>query len=71
MGKPAQIDIVRRAYELWQQAGEPQAGTKNSIIKRRKSCSKLSTKAPPRPMDKNCPICFGIGWVCDKHPDRA
>jgi hypothetical protein len=23
MGKPAQIDIVRRAYELWQQAGEP------------------------------------------------
>jgi Protein of unknown function (DUF2934) len=24
MGKPAQIDIVRRAYELWQQAGEPQ-----------------------------------------------
>jgi hypothetical protein len=24
MAKPAQIDIVRRAYELWQQAGEPQ-----------------------------------------------
>jgi hypothetical protein len=49
----------------------PRAGTKNSIIKRRKRCSKLSTKSPPGPMDKNCPICFGIGWVCDKHPDRA
>jgi hypothetical protein len=22
-------------------------------------------------MDKNCPICFGIGWVCEKYPDRA
>jgi hypothetical protein len=18
-----------------------------------------------------CPICFGIGWVCENHPDRA
>jgi hypothetical protein len=23
MQKPAEIDIVRRAYELWEQAGEP------------------------------------------------
>ena len=23
MAKPKEIDIVRRAYELWQQAGEP------------------------------------------------
>jgi hypothetical protein len=22
-------------------------------------------------MDKNCPVCFGIGWVCENHPDRA
>jgi hypothetical protein len=22
-------------------------------------------------MDKMCPICFGIGWVCENHPDRA
>jgi hypothetical protein len=22
-------------------------------------------------MNKNCPICFGIGWVCDNHPDHA
>jgi hypothetical protein len=22
-------------------------------------------------MDENCPICFGIGWVCENHPDRA
>src|SRR6202022_1669448 len=22
-------------------------------------------------MDKNCPICFGIGWVCEDYLDRA
>ena len=22
-------------------------------------------------MDKNCPVCFGIGWVCENHSDRA
>jgi hypothetical protein len=22
-------------------------------------------------MEKNCPICFGIGWVCENHPNRA
>lgn len=24
MKKPVEIDIIRRAYELWQQAGEPE-----------------------------------------------
>jgi hypothetical protein len=22
-------------------------------------------------MDKDCPICSGIGWVCENHPDKA
>jgi len=22
-------------------------------------------------MDKDCPIFFGMGWVCENHPDRA
>jgi hypothetical protein len=22
-------------------------------------------------MNPKCPICFGIGWVCEAHPDRA
>jgi hypothetical protein len=21
-------------------------------------------------MDKNCPVCLGIGWVCENHPDK-
>jgi hypothetical protein len=21
-------------------------------------------------MKPDCPICFGIGWVCENHPDR-
>lgn len=22
-------------------------------------------------IDPNCPACFGLGWVCENHPDRA
>ena len=22
-------------------------------------------------MDPKCPVCLGIGWVCENHPDRA
>jgi hypothetical protein len=22
-------------------------------------------------MDRNCPKCLGIGWVCEEHPDKA
>jgi hypothetical protein len=22
-------------------------------------------------MEKKCPICFGIGWVCENHPNRV
>ena len=22
-------------------------------------------------INPNCPICFGIGFVCENHPDRA
>jgi hypothetical protein len=22
-------------------------------------------------MKKDCPVCFGIGWVCENHPGRA
>ena len=21
-------------------------------------------------MDKKCPICFGVGWVCENHPGK-
>jgi hypothetical protein len=21
-------------------------------------------------MNQKCPICFGIGWVCENHPDK-
>jgi hypothetical protein len=22
-------------------------------------------------MTNMCPVCFGVGWVCENHPDRA
>ena len=71
MGKPAQIDIVRRAYEPWQKAGGPQGRDQEFYHQAEKELQQAFDKSTPRPMDKNCTICFGIGWVCEKHPDRA
>lgn len=22
-------------------------------------------------IDPKCPVCFGLGWVCENHPERA
>src|SRR5450432_1251703 len=50
MGKAAQIDIVRRAYELWQQAGEPQGRDQESGGER--AAGSLKQKHPMA-LDKN------------------
>jgi hypothetical protein len=58
MGKPAQIDIVRRAYQLWQQAGEPRGRDEEFYHQAEKELQEALDKSIPRPMDKNCPVCF-------------
>jgi len=50
--EPKEIDVVRRAYQLWQLAAEPLGKDENSTIKLRKSCKRpwtaKKTKAPAR-----------------------
>ncbi len=48
MGKPAQIDIVRRAYELWQQAGEPQGRDQEFYHQAEKELQEALDKSTPR-----------------------
>ena len=48
MGKPAQIDIVRRAYELWQQAGEPQGRDQEFYHQAEKELQQAFDKSTPQ-----------------------
>lgn len=43
MARPLQIDIVRRAYQLWELAGRPEGETRNSIFRPSKNFRKRST----------------------------
>jgi hypothetical protein len=48
MGKPAQIDIVRRAYELWQLVGEPQGRDQEFYHQAEKELQKALDKSTPK-----------------------
>jgi Protein of unknown function (DUF2934) len=47
MGEPARIDIVRRAYELWQQAGEPQGRDEEFYHQAEKELQEALDKSTP------------------------
>ena len=48
MGKPAQIDIVRRAYELWEQAGKPEGRDQEFYHQAERGCRVPKSVAIPR-----------------------
>ena len=48
MGKPAQIDIVRRAYEPWQKAGEPQGRDQEFYHQAEKELQEALNKSTPK-----------------------
>jgi hypothetical protein len=48
MGKPAQIDIVRRAYQLWQQAGEPRGSDEEFYHQAEKELQEALDKSTPK-----------------------
>ena len=56
MGKPAQIDIVRRAYELWQQAGEPQGRDQEFYHRAEKELQQALDKHPQDPWIRTVPF---------------
>jgi len=34
-------------------------------------CGKAHSKDFRGTINPECPICFGMGWVCESHPDRV
>jgi hypothetical protein len=53
--QPARIEIVRRAYQLWQEAGEPEGRDDEFYLmaERELKASGMNGKDPPhRPPDK-------------------
>ena len=51
--------------------GRPGRGSVNTSAKKPLGGAALLSGTARYPMDRNCPVCFGIGWVCENHPDRA
>jgi hypothetical protein len=47
MGKPAQIDIVRRAYQLWQQAGEPEGKDQEFYLQAERELQEAQARGDP------------------------
>jgi hypothetical protein len=47
MGKPLSIDIVRRAYELWQQAGEPEGRDQEFYLEAERQLTEAADKKAP------------------------
>jgi hypothetical protein len=45
--KPAQIDIVRRAYQLWQQAGEPAGRDEEFYLQAERELRGLEERGDP------------------------
>jgi hypothetical protein len=47
MAKPAQIDIVRRAYQLWQQAGEPEGRDQEFYLQAERELQDAEARGDP------------------------
>ena len=47
MAKPKEMDIVRRAYELWQQAGEPQGRDQEFYLQAETELQEALDKSTP------------------------
>lgn len=47
MAKPAQIDIVRRAYQLWQQAGEPKGRDQEFYLQAERELQDAEARGDP------------------------
>jgi len=52
MEKPTQIDIVRRAYELWQQSGQPEGRDQEFYLQAEKELSIRVSNGADRSEDR-------------------
>jgi hypothetical protein len=51
MEKPSEVEIVRRAYELWQQAGEPEGRDKEFYLQAEQELRNADKSSPLRTPD--------------------
>jgi hypothetical protein len=59
MQKPREMDVVRRAYELWQQAGEPSGREEFCYQAKKELQAAMNSKTAPPEEVISC-ILFGI-----------
>jgi hypothetical protein len=48
MAKPALMDVVRRAYELWEQAGKPEGRDQEFYLEAERELQEALNKNAPR-----------------------
>jgi Protein of unknown function (DUF2934) len=53
MAKPAQIDIVRRAYQLWQQAGEPAGRDQEFYLQAERELQEAEERGDPAKQNRD------------------
>jgi hypothetical protein len=52
------------------QYAESALGNREFFLNKPYAIGGKKDNVPEAPMNKKCPICFGIGWVCENHPDK-
>jgi DUF2934 family protein len=66
---------MKRAYVLWEQAGMPEGRAEEFYHQAEQELRNEDKSDPSRTteqsMNKDCPICLGIGWVCENHSGTA
>jgi Protein of unknown function (DUF2934) len=73
MENPTEKQIVRRAYELWEQAGKPEGRDHQFYHLAEQELRDADKSSPLRTRticEYGCPVCFGIGGL-RSHSDRA
>jgi hypothetical protein len=75
MAQPTEKEITNRAYKIWERNGKPEGRRRILASGRARAAQRGQILAPANARhavtDKNCPICFGMRWVCEDHPDRV
>lgn len=79
MAKPTEEQIRQRAQEIWEENHRPAGRDDGFWYQAEKELSQGTTSDEKSEtflddfvaVDKNSPVRFGIGWVCENHPDRA
>jgi hypothetical protein len=55
------VQAIRLAID---QYAENRLGQPGVLLKQTAQHRREKLQNPLEPMDKNCPICFGVGWIC-------